>query len=216
LCAVLTSLLAAGCSSGGTGDYAQYLKVMRAGLDSALGDGGITRNQAAAIPYASMGIRINGGNEAIIVLATQTDNDLLWTSAAHIVLVTRDGRIVRTVGLPAEMSNMAPQTGRALPAPGQALQGPYMDRRFGDFRDVGAYNIQIICRGMKKGPQAVTILGKRISTVLVEESCTSSQLRWSYRNSFWVDPESGFVWRSSQHIHPGGTVIETQIFRPPA
>lgn len=188
---------------------------MRTGLSTTFGDDGITRDQAAAIPYASMGVRIDGGREAIIVLATQTDKDLLWTSAAHIVLVTRDGRIVRTVGLPVEMSNLAAQDGHALPAPGQALQGPYMDRRFGDFRDIGAYNIQMICRGMRKGPQALTILGKRIGTVLVEENCVSSQLGWSFRNSFWVDPESGFVWRASQHIHPGGTMIETEIFRPP-
>jgi len=33
--------------------------------------------------------------------------------------------------------------------------------------------------------------------------------------SFWVDPKSGFVWRSLQHLTPQGETVETEIFRPP-
>lgn len=208
-------LFLGGCSSDGGNDYARYLKLLRTGLHNSFGDDGITLAQASAIPYASMGVRVDGGRESIIVLATQTGNDLLWTSATHIVLVTQDGRITRTVGLPVELTAMLAQDGRANAAPGQALSGPYMDRRFADFADIGAHNIPIICRGMRKAAEDVTILGKRISAVRVEEQCDASQLKWSFTNTYWVDPQTGFAWRTSQHIHPKGMIIETEIFRPP-
>ena len=33
--------------------------------------------------------------------------------------------------------------------------------------------------------------------------------------SDWIDPQTGFVWRSRQTIHPRGDTLETEIFRPP-
>src|ERR1700728_1436833 len=96
---IASATLLAGCSSGGSGDYAQYLSLVRQGFSQSFSDSGITRDQAAAIPYASMGYRINGSREALIVLATDTSGDLLWTSQSRVVLVTHDGRVKRSVGL---------------------------------------------------------------------------------------------------------------------
>ena len=70
-------------------------------MAASFGNGRVTRDQAAAIPYASMGYRLDDGIRALLVLATDANGEQLWTSAAHVVIVTRDGRIVRTVGLAA-------------------------------------------------------------------------------------------------------------------
>jgi len=97
----LLALATAACSSSNSGNtsYAQFFQVIRQSWTASWGNARVTREQAAAIPYASLGYSLDGGNQDILVLATDSGGDLLWTSAAHVVIVTRDGRIVRTVGL---------------------------------------------------------------------------------------------------------------------
>jgi hypothetical protein len=207
--------LLAGCSSSGSGDFGQYFQVIKQSLNGSLGKSSISLQQAAAIPYASMGWRLNDGPQNIVVLATENRSELLWTSAAHAVILTEDGRIKRTVGLPHNLSASAPGGSASWVPPAQALSGPYTQQSVADFSDAGLYGVPITCRGRAVGVQAINILGKTLSTRRIQESCDSPSLHWSFVNSYWVDPQTGFTWRSRQHIHPKGDVIETEIFRPP-
>ena len=73
----------------------------------------------------------------------------------------------------------------------------------------------ITCRLSAKGQETIAILGQNIATTRVDEDCISSSPRWRFRNSYWLDTASKFVWRSLQHIHPKGDTLEIEIFRPP-
>lgn len=204
------------CSSSGSSDYAQYWEMMRQSVSGTFGKSSITLQQAADIPYASMGWRLNGGPQNIIVLASDNGQEQMWTSAARIVLVTKDGRIKRTVGLPHDLAALAPRTNEDLKAPALAAKDPHPQQYTADFPDAGIYGAQIVCRAVSKGARAITILGQRIATTRIEENCGSQSQRWSFTNIYWVDAKTGFVWRSRQSIHPGGDMLETEIFRPPA
>ena len=97
-----SALLLAGCAGGDqTSTWGDYYKVLQQSFSQSFGDKAITRDRAAAVPYASMGYRLNGSPEAMIVLATDNGGEELWTSSAHIVIVTRDGRVTRHRGLAA-------------------------------------------------------------------------------------------------------------------
>jgi hypothetical protein len=207
-------LVLAGCSGGPGSEMTQYLSLFRQSLGQSFGRSGVTREQAAAIPYASMGWRLNGGQQAIIVLATATGADMIWTSASKIVLQTSSGRLTRTVGLPVDIAGLAPRNGAALVPPSRALGGPYMEQRIVDFPGKGAFDVQITCRGQSRGQATIEILKHAIRAVRVDETCTSQTLGWSFVDSYWLDGESGLVWRSIQHIHPDA-VVETELFRPP-
>lgn len=208
-------LLLAGCSSSGSGDFAQYFQIVKQSIDGTLGKSGVPLSRAAAIPYASMGWRLNDGGQNIIVLATENGSELLWTSAAHVVILTQDGRIRRTVGLPQNLSALAPGASTSLAAPAQALTAPYTQQIVADFSDIGQFGVFITCRGTAVGAEAIKILGKTLSTRRVEERCDSPSLHWTFVNSYWLDPQTGFTWRSRQHIHPKEAVINTEVFRPP-
>jgi len=211
------ALLSAACSSSNTGNtnYAQFLKVMGQSLSASFGKVRITREQAAAIPYASLGYALDGGNQGLLVLATDSGGDLLWTSAAHVVIVTREGRIIRTVGLGQDLSNVTSRDERALPSPAVAVRAPFTSTRLEDFPDLGLYGVRVSCRATLTGRQNVKILGQVIATSRVDETCNSRNPDWSFTDNFWVDKDSGFVWRSRQHVHPKGALVETEIFRPP-
>ena len=205
-------LVLAGCSSGGQSDYQDYYSVIRAAWSGSFGDGAITRQQAAAVEFASMGIRLNGGRENMLILATQANDDLMWTSSAHVTISTASGRIKRTVGLPQDVS--ATPQGNALP-PAAALQGPFSSRRIMDIPSAGEFGLLLTCRTTLRGKQQIVILQQRINTMRVDENCQEVGHSWSFTDSYWISAESGLVWRSIQHIHPNGEIVQLQILRPP-
>jgi hypothetical protein len=208
-------LFLAACSSSGQSDYAQYWEMMKQSFSGTFGKSSITLQQAASIPYASMGWRLNGGPQNIIVLASDNGGEQLWTSAARIVLVTKDGRIKRTVGFAHDMAALVPRAREGFQSPSAVARTPSSQQYTADFPDAGIYGAQIVCRAASKGARAITILGQRIATVRIEEKCSSQSLGWSFTNIYWTDPKTGFVWRSRQTIHPAGDTLETEIFRPP-
>ena len=208
-------VLAAGCSSGGSGNtnYSKFYQILRQSMSASFGNVRVTREQATAISYATMGYSLDGGNQNILILATDSGGELLWTSGTHVVIVTRDGRIVRTVGQDHDLSGLTARDKVAPPA--AAIHAPFTSLRLEDFPELGFYGAVVSCRTHMVGRQTIKILGQAIPTIRVDEACKSRKPDWSFVDSYWVDGENGLVWRSRQHIHPKGGVIETEIFRPP-
>jgi hypothetical protein len=206
-------LLLSACSSDS--DYAAYFQVVKQSFSHGLDSSGVSRTQAAAIPYASLGYRLNGGQESILILATDTNGEQLWTSSAHIVLLTQDGRVKRTTGLPHNLGTLAPAREPALPAPASALEGPSTNIFTADFPDLGLYSVPVACRLTAGGRETITILGQPVATTRVNEDCRSAKPQWHFHNSYWLGEQTRFVWRSVQQIHPGGDTLEIEIFRPP-
>ena len=214
--ALALALFTAGCSSGqsGNSNYSQFLQIARQSLSASFGKVRVTRQQAASVPYASMGFIQDGGNENMVILGTDQGGEQLWTSAAKVVIVTRDGRITRTLGLDHDLSGMTTRGG-ALPAPAVAIVAPFTSTRLQDYPEMGMYGVIVACSARVAGRQTVKILGQPIATVRVDESCRSRRPEWSFTDIYWVDADNGRVWRARQHIHPQGGIIETEIFRPP-
>jgi hypothetical protein len=158
---------------------------------------------------------VDGGNQGMLILATDTGGEQLWTSPAHVVIVTRDGRIVRTLGLGHDLSGLTARDQSVPLAPARAIATPFASTRLEDFPELGMYGVLVSCRANMVGRQSIKILGQAIPTIRVDEACQSRNPDWSFTDSYWVDGDNGLVWRSRQHVHPKGGVVETEIFRPP-
>ena len=52
------------------------------------------------IPYASMLVRIGKGPSALMILESINGDTFTWVSADGVYLVTKNGKIVKTAGLP--------------------------------------------------------------------------------------------------------------------
>jgi hypothetical protein len=209
-------LLLAGCDSSGPSDYSLYYQAVRQSFSASFGNGShITKDQAAAVPYASIGYRLNDGSEQLLVLATDNGGEQLWTSAAHVVIVTRGGRVVRTVGLPQDVSGVTPQRGLDFLEPAAAGKGNLTNVRVEDLPDIPAYGAAIKCVATPRGMETIAILGHGITTRKIDETCRSDTLNWSFTDNYWVDPDSALVWRSVQHISPKGETLEIETLRPP-
>ncbi len=208
LLTVTTAVLVCGCGTlpgGDTGDLYRLAKTL------VTGGSDVTLAEAAAVPYASIGVRLGSSNQIMLVLASNENGVSLWTSAARVAIMTRQGRIVQTAGLGRDLGGVQMPT---VPSGANDDRFDYLV----DLPDMKLYSVQISCR-RQRGPAAdIVILGTTIKTQIVRESCaaTSGSLDWEFRNTFWTDPDTGFVWRSIQHTHPKLDPIEIEALRTPA
>ncbi len=209
LAAALAALGAGGCSSDGNNDWRAMFDAVTQSYETR--NAAVSLDEAAAVPYATLGLRTGEGREQILLLATDVNGQRLWTVGTQVAITTRGGRIVATSGLEYDLTNLS---GEAATAAEWARQR--QTHFIADFAKQNLYNIRIDCSDTPLGTEVITILGADFTTLRVEEKCRSEQLGWDFTNTFWIDPDSGRSWRSIQQTHPKADPLEIEILRPPA
>ena len=199
----------AGCSSGGgslsTGSLVNTVK----GAFHGMGTPPITREDVRAVPFASLGYRVDGSAEEMLVLAGKERDELVWTSSAKITVVTQNGRIVRTIGLQHDLGGLALKDGLAIGLePGATSDWTIR------FDDSDEANALLSCRVTSTASEVISILQRDVRVSRVDEACSSADLRWRFENRYWIDTATGMVWRSEQHTHPKLKPIRTEVLRP--
>ena len=174
----------------------------------------VTREQAAAVPYASMGMAVGSGPQGLLVLGMLTPDQAEWYAGEHIFVATApNGQILRTIGLPYDLGGLRlDMTPADQNTQGEASS---LARRITfDFPDLGIYNAGAQCTARDLGDESVDILGASLSTRHVVQHCEVPVLKWRFDNDFWRDPDTGLVWRTSQHIHPKSPAVTLEVLRP--
>ncbi len=212
--AILICALAFGttaCSSDSSTNWPQIINIVE---QSWAKSPSITLQQASAVPYATMGLRIGDGPETMIVLAADTGNKKLWTSSERIALTVRNGRIVESAGLPANVNATIFQDADPLDYYIMGGTEPRSATRQVDLWDRDLFGVLLMCELNPRGSVTIAILGEDIGTRRVDETCHSQSLDWTFTNSFWIGT-NGLIWKSVQSIHPGLAPLATEILRPP-
>src|SRR6266550_4353289 len=172
----------------------------------------IPRERVAAVPYATMGMELGSSAQALLVLGTITQDELDWFAGEQVFVRTRNGRVIRTAGLPYDLGGLRDLSTNSIP-PGSA-SGSAPQQFSLDFPDLGIFGATAQCSLRDMGDDSVEIFGSRIPTRHIVEHCTVQTLRWNFDNEFWQDRTSGYVWRSSQHIHPKSPPLILEVLRP--
>ncbi len=173
----------------------------------------VARDQVAAIPYATMGLELGSSPQTLLILGTISKNELDWYASDQLFVATQRGRVIRTAGLPFDMGSL--RLAPAMPIDPAISANPSSLLRFSlDFPDLGVFEAPAECSRRNAGDDAVDILGASIPTRRIVEHCTVPALKWSFDNQFWEDRASGFVWRSSQYVHPKSPPIVLEVLRP--
>lgn len=170
----------------------------------------MSRAEVARIPYASVAVRLGNGPQVLLVLGREDNARLDWISAKHEVVVTRRGRVVETYGLPEDLK----QTEFLAPDPlGRPLVAGMECVRTIDLAPSGWAGVVVRSRFREVGGTDLDILGSRIPTRIWDEAGSAPQLAWRFTNRYWVDPASGFVWRSRQQTTPGLPSLDILVLR---
>ncbi len=212
--AVPTLGLLGGCSS----QSLQLLGSSFAGARTAVsGDRyGLSDDQIEALPYASLGVRIGRLAPAVLILASIDQDELRWASADRVVLVTRRGRLVKSVGLARDLlgtqwASPDPLLGfpNTIPASTESRVG-----RFVDLRPKDDFGVAVESRYDTIGNETLTLLGRTRRTVVLRERISVRKWRWSGENLFWLDAASGKVWKSRQQFCPDVPPLTLEVLKP--
>lgn len=173
----------------------------------------LQRAAIANLPYATITAKIGRGPRSLLVLASIERENLNFLSADRVALVLRNGRLVRTAGLPETVretrtAGVDPVTRlHRLPDAGEHV-------RYLDLEPGGRYGVPVLSTYETLGAEKITILELEFDTIRVRETSHALTLRWHFANQFWVDPGDGFVWRSRQHMTRGLPPAEIDILKP--
>ena len=197
---------------GSRGAVSENLKTA---LDRAFGNpSAFDPAYAAELPYASIAVSQRNAARSLLVLAKIEGEDLHWVSADNSVLVTRHGRLIKTVGLIHDVQQtrfidldfLGETSGNA---PGGVR------RREVDLMPGHRYGIMLHAEAEPVGADVLHTLNGPVNTIQWRERCFAPQLGWRFDNWFWREEKGGSVWRSQQHIAPGGQVLDIQLMKAP-
>ena len=174
----------------------------------------VSREQAGDIPFASIGVAIGSADEGLMVLGLAEGERQEWYARTQ-MLAMNNGRIVQSAGFPYNLSRLELRRRDGTPmAPGGA---PPLETDYSlvvDYQDLRLIGAGADCRSTDTGEEAIEILGTSLTTRHVVESCEIRVIDWSFENEFWVDPDTGFVWQSSQYVHPKLRPLTFRVLRP--
>lgn len=161
-----------------------------------------TAASVAATPYFQMQVNAPAG-EAILILASAERGRLGWYGNGHDIVFTRDGAVVKTVGLPQNLDGSAFPSGNPFQTGLQRLQEPLDYSRRMDWSPGYRYGVVVQAHMEPKGLEDIDILGTVHHLRRIEERLTVPGLGIHMTNHYWVDPADGFIWKSRQYIAPG-------------
>jgi hypothetical protein len=176
----------------------------------------ISRSTVTNLPYASIAAKIGKGPKSLLILWRQDRGDLHWLSADDAAIVTRNGRIVKTAGLPETLLETRSLSTDPVGAGLESGNQNTIYLREVDLSPPPQFGLLIESKIREIGPRTISIADIEFDTVLFYEHCTARTLNWSFTNRYWVDPADGFVWRSEQTIARGFPPIEVEILKPAA
>lgn len=200
----------AACGSGSNSDTLRVAELIYGQLTATFAENSVPRERVAAIPYATIGVRLGGGPEALLVLTNISGNDLQFLGGTAISVTMRNGRIIRVVGLEHNLDGFqGPIPDKAGVSVGQ---GAY--HYIYDLADRNAYGVFVRCTQSDTGAEAIEIIGVHHNTRHIVERCEAPQVDWTFENEFWADAATGYVWRSTQSINPKLSPLTIQVLRP--
>ena len=213
MCTLLSSCASLGTNNVAPSYFAAYSSIK--GAIFGYEDVNITRDLVKKIPYASAKLKIGNGPSGLLILESIKDNKATWVSADNVLLLVRDGRIIRTLGLINNLtsSQSVDQSFEDLLSNSDRLFNYYS---YYSYDEPLLHNLRVEVSLSVKELEDIEILGKVRSLVLVEELVTSKEINWTKKNKYWIDPDTFFVWKSIQYISPKLPKFVFEVTKKPA
>jgi hypothetical protein len=165
---------------------------------------------------SSIAVRMGDGAQALLILRRYDGDDLHWISAEREVIVTRRGRVVKTYGLPQDLKDTSFLTRDPLGAPEAGFAASAECLREIDLEPAHQDGVVVRSRFATAGSEEIDILGDRFATTVLHEEGAAPDIAWNFVNQYWIDPRSGYVWKSRQFAAPQLPPLEIIIYRPAA
>lgn len=208
----LGGLTLAGCAAPGSALY-QVVDSFRA-LEQAKKNYPVTRADIEAQPLGVMGVQVEGGLKGIIIWSKRENGLDYWRSGNGVTLVTQSGRLISSSGFPQDQLASRVISGAeplGLPLdPGRDYQ---VTRELDYFPD--QYGVEAICQLSYRREVQITVMDQPRQVAEWVETVRLPKQRRKWTQLMQLDPATGEVVRSIQHVGPKMRVI-LELLKPVA
>ncbi|MEM8793726.1 MAG: YjbF family lipoprotein [Pseudomonadota bacterium] len=212
--AALVALTA--CTEQGENDA---LRVGRLVLDQGFGEAPApraapSRAQLDQIRTALLALRVGDAQPVFIVPIAKNGPYLTYLDPARRGLVMQDGAISGTIAFGHDLKGLKTQKDDPVAHQTPLANWPGLVERVYQFRvrDGEDFIIALTCR-FERGPrELIEIYELFFETVQVTETCVNAYREIT--NTYWVEPGTGFIWRSDQWVSPRQPRMTIEIVRP--
>ena len=184
----------AGCNSL-SGDALDTMRLAISGPESVIS---VERVNAVDAPVL---LAEMGAAEGMFVSPGRATGLVEWHGVTE-MLLTHEGRIVKTAGLPADIT-----------APLQANDDPFIlglhaipdgheVARLVDYPALHQSGLRQYARYQRGKVEPITFMGASHSLLRINETIRMPELGFRATNHYWVEPDTGLVRHSVQHIAP--------------
>jgi hypothetical protein len=156
-------------------------------------------------------LAVNEYGKALLILGNVQGHQEIWYGPRGSAVFLDRGRVVKTANLARNLDGSR-ITGPDPFASGlHRLAGPIEFESIDDWSPGYQYGIPVRSRLTPAGRETVEILGKPRELLRVDEAREAGAGGWHATAHFWVDPETGFIWKSVQQLGPGMELTLTQL-----
>tara|TARA_Y100001935_G_scaffold182112_1_gene150868 strand:+ start:5857 stop:6516 length:660 start_codon:yes stop_codon:yes gene_type:complete len=172
----------------------------------------ISKDIVLNIPYASALMNIGKGPKGLIILEERLADKNVWISADNVYIVTQNGRIVETRGLP---NNLVEIKLPPFESSFLALEEDIDYFYFYSYDFPKLNNLRVRAKISIKGSEEVNLLMGKRELTLINEELENEYLGWSVVNKYWVD-ENFVIWKSIQNISPKLPPVMIEVTKKPS
>lgn len=214
--AALLAAALAGCSSGSSSVFEEVGTLVRGGGPGAeeARPARLTRAAVERIPYAAIAISIGGGPRAVLAPIADNDGYLNHRDASGNALVMYGNAVAGTGSLGQDLLAVRFDRRDPIAHPTPLADWPGRLHREYQFavRDLGVESVVLDCLLEAAGRETVEIVQIRYELLRVDEVCTDDSRQVT--NRYWVEDDTGFVWKSEQWLGPALGRYTIEILRP--
>ncbi|CAH1528313.1 Regulator [Vibrio rotiferianus] len=206
---VATLLFATGCTQKASDVQATVAEAYSNYVDVTL-----SKKEIQDIPYASAYLKIGTQKQVFVVLAFAETNplngaeQLKWVSADKAMIVTENGRIVKTLGLMGDnLIGVEGELPSVVDMRATSISVNY------SWMPGYRYDFPAVLSSSKQGQELVTTPIYSIDTQVINERIVFPSINKYITNTYWVD-SSGQVKKSRQYLGPDMVAVEMTILKP--
>lgn len=183
-------------------------------------DAQISSEQIQQLPYASIFLRINNGPQLFLALAfvdqnkTTHNKQLKWLSADKGMIVTENGRIVKTTGfLNNNLASLRPQSSTQVASLRYMGTNNNVGNWIYDWQPHFRYNFTAKVSQTNLGYDTLTtsLWSKKVHHI--QERVRFDTLQVSIHNDYWIDKNNQTV-KTIQYIGPNMDKVEITFIKP--
>ena len=129
--------------------------------------------------------------------------------------MTNGGRLIRTAGFPANLKTTAAYNADPVRLGTlHRVRDGYRLLRSVDLQPKDRAGVLIDSTFRVARTEHIEIAEIRFQTVRVTETNVARGLDWQFVNTYWADPQSGFVWKSVQYFVPELPPAQIEVLKP--